>query len=96
MITVGDLETMKTRAEYNGFGYLGHESRSDELDQLVVDCLNTQLVDLDLAYLFLNSRSARFMGDEVAGKNLASQEKIILKYLTKYLPELRKEIRENN
>lgn len=65
MITVNDLDKMMERKEYDGFGYLGHECRNKSLDLLIIQELNKQDLDFSLAFLFLNSRPARFMGDEL-------------------------------
>ena len=72
MLNHESLIKMKKEADYAGFGYLGHECRSHEVDEIVLAILNEADMDYAKAFAFLNSRYGRFMGDEIySGRNVA-------------------------
>lgn len=90
MLSEKDLNKMMTLPDYQGFGYLGHPSRDSALDEIVLHCLNEQGLSFATAYMFLNSRIARFMADKIESEPKQAK-KICQDYLGRYLPTLLRE-----
>lgn len=95
MLKKSDLANMIKRKDYGGFGYLTHEIRDESVDEAVLSALNEINCDEDQAFLFLNSRVARFMADEVLTAPDKAQ-KICERYLNRYLPDLIEESKKRN
>jgi hypothetical protein len=97
-ISLTDFDKMMEHPDYKGWGYLGHECRTIELDKIVVQEINALGLDVSEAFLFLNSRYARMMGDSLYSLELSVTDKqqIIRRNLADSISKLKEEIRGYN
>lgn len=88
MIGTSDIKAMTDNSDWLGWGYLGHELRSDETDEKLAAAANWLGLDEADVFLWANSRLARhFMdgyGPEVTSKGFEAA-------LDEGLPTLRAE-----
>lgn len=88
-ITVMELRKTRWDAENGGFGYLGHESRSVQSDEALVEACNILgLAERDM-FLWANSIYGRHLMDKL-GRGAASSE--FMADIEKHLPSLRAEV----
>ena len=60
------INKMKENDEYRGFGYIGHEIRDYiKADKLVLKAIKELKYNDEEAFLFLNSRDGRWLGDSL-------------------------------
>ena len=60
------IDKMKKRDDWLGFGYIGHAIRNDEVDKIVCKVLNELKLSDEKAFIYLNSKLGRWLGDELS------------------------------
>jgi hypothetical protein len=93
-ITYEQIEELRTRGEWRGFGYLGHENRRHATDVVLASVATLMSLSIDEVFLWANSRPARHFMDEW-GFDAGAQPTIfahaLANQLREELPRLRNE-----
>lgn len=85
-ITVKDLNLMEHEESFLGFGYLGHEFRTDATDVMLVGAINQLGLSKEELFLWVNSRAGRHFMD-----TMNPSESRFVENITEVLPILKKE-----
>lgn len=88
-ISVADLSKARWNPETGGYGYLGHESRSERTDEALVEACNILGVSEGEMFLWANSAHGRHLMDRL-GRGASSSE--LQTDLEKHLPALKAEV----
>jgi len=88
-ITVELINGLAEHPDHEGWGYLGHYSRTDRTDRVLAAVATECGLTIDDVFLWANSRSARHFMDNRAGANLEAR---LTTALLRDLPGLRAEV----
>lgn len=94
------IDKMKQNENWLGFGYIGHEMRENPLaDKLVLKAIKELKLSDEDAFLFLNSKPGRWLGDSMSfwldSKKSTKKQKVesIKETIKKELFNLKKELK---
>lgn len=59
------LAQFENRPEFNGYGLIGHENRSEKVDRIFDEVCQEMKLPLEICFEFANSRPGRHAGDDL-------------------------------